>query len=635
MRRPSLLSTLILSAAATSTRVYGQDTTDALTTAVSAMAKIGAAFAPTFAPDGRQVAVLTRLSGSPQVWIVSAAGGWPEQVTAFEDPVDAALWSPDGAWLAVAVAPGGGLNSQIYLMRPDGTGIKRITAGGKINNWLTGWSHDGRYVLLSSTQKSADLDAYLYDVRSDEVRLVAKNPGIGTLQDVSRDGRRAVLFRLQSRGNNNLYAVDLVQGTETLLTPHEGPGTFIGGQFSPDGSTIYLGSNQDRDLIAFARVRLNRAGQPSPIEVLVAREDADLDAFAVTEDGTAAALNWNVGGRNELALVDLRSMKTSVVPGLPVERLDDLGFSRDGRQLVFAGAGATAPWDVWTLDRSSGKFRQLTRSPHPGVDLTKLVRPELVSYSAQDGLHLSGWLYRPKDATAPGPIVLNFHGGPEGQELPILNATYQALLAHGVAVFAPNVRGSSGFGKRFVNLDNGALRENAVKDIKASVDYLVHAGIANPKQVGIMGGSYGGYMVMAGLTEYPDLFAAGADLYGIVNFATFFANTEPWMAAISTVEYGDPQKEADLLQRLSPLTKVDRVKAPTIVLHGANDTNVPVVEAEQIVNSLRARHIPVEFVLFPDEGHGWRKTPNRIRSTTSIVRWFDLHLNADPATAPP
>jgi dipeptidyl aminopeptidase/acylaminoacyl peptidase len=177
-----------------------------------------------------------------------------------------------------------------------------------------------------------------------------------------------------------------------------------------------------------------------------------------------------------------------------------------------------------------------------------------------------------------------------------------------------------------VNLDNGELRFHAIEDIKSSVDCLVTNKIADPRRVGIMGGSYGGYMVMAGLTEYPDLFKAGADFFGIVNFETFFAHTEPWMAAISTVEYGDPKTQADLLKRLSPINKLDQVKAPTIVLHGANDTNVPVVEAEQVVNNLKQRGVPVEYVLFPDEGHGFRKVPNRIRSDVEVTRWFVKYL---------
>jgi dipeptidyl aminopeptidase/acylaminoacyl peptidase len=188
------------------------------------------------------------------------------------------------------------------------------------------------------------------------------------------------------------------------------------------------------------------------------------------------------------------------------------------------------------------------------------------------------------------------------------------------------VRGSSGFGKKFVNLDNGALRENAVRDIKASVDYVVKAGVADRRRIGIMGGSYGGYMVMMGLTEYPELFAAGANLYGVVNFETFFKNTQPWMAAISKIEYGNPETEAEMLRKLSPIHRIDRIKSPTIILHGANDTNVPVIEAEQVVESLKRHNVAVEYVLFPDEGHGWRKTPNRIRSAVAIIRFFETHL---------
>ena len=251
---------------------------------------------------------------------------------------------------------------------------------------------------------------------------------------------------------------------------------------------------------------------------------------------------------------------------------------------------------------------------------------QLGQASTVSGLELSAWLYRPPGVASPAPYVLSFHGGPEGQERPRFRSDYQALLARGIGVFAPNVRGSSGFGKRFVNLDNGALRYDGIKDIEASVGFLVDEAIGDPKRLGIMGGSYGGYMTMAGLAWYPDLFAAGANLFGVVNFETFFAQTEPWMAAISTIEYGDPKTQAELLRDLSPIHKVDKVTAPTIVLHGANDTNVPVVEAEQVVSSLRERDVPVEYVLFADEGHGFRKTPNRITATVGIVTWFERYL---------
>ena len=594
---------------------------------VALMAKIGFSTSPSFSPDGSHVAYVTNISGLPQIWTVPTAGGYPTLVTAFDDPVGFVKWSPDGKWLAFNVAPGGGFNEQIYVARPDGSELRRLTEGGKENNFLGDWTHDGRFLTFSSNRRDpASTDSYLLDVVTGQMRKVAENRGVGGIDDVSRDGKYAVVERLVNRGDNNLYLVNVTDGKESLLTPHEGPGTFGALRFSPDGRTIYIASNKDRDLIAFARVKIDEQGQPGPIEILAARDDAELSGGAMDEKGSTLALVWNVAGRSEIAFFDTKTGKTTAGPPLPAEIAGGLEFSNDGQRLVMVLSGSSKPADVWVLDMRSKQFTQLTKSPHAGVDLTKLARPELVRYKVHDGLELSGWLYRPTGTTGPGPIVLSFHGGPEGQERPGFSSTYQALLSRDIAVFAPNVRGSSGFGKKFVNLDNGALRVNGVKDIKASVDYVVQARVADPKRVGIMGGSYGGYMVMAGLTEYPELFAAGANLFGVVNFETFFKNTQPWMAAISKIEYGDPDKEAEMLRRLSPLTRIDQVKAPTIVLHGANDTNVPVVEAEQVVDNLKKRGVPVEYVLFADEGHGWRKTPNRIRSTVSIVKFFETHL---------
>ncbi|HZM16961.1 MAG TPA: S9 family peptidase [Candidatus Krumholzibacteria bacterium] len=598
---------------------------------VTLMARIGFCNQPAFSPDGQTIAFASNMSGQPQIWKVAAAGGWPEAVTAFDDPVSGFTWSPDGAWIAFSLAPGGGLNEQVYLMRPDGTEVRMITGGGKENNRLGPWSRDGKLLTLGSNRRTpAAIDAYVYDLAGGKLRMVCENRGIGGFVDVSHDGRYALLQRVVSRGDNNLYRVELSTGREVLVTPHEPPGSFSG-VLAPDGNSVYLVSNKDRDLRALARVRLSAAGEAGPFETLLARDDAELDGLTLDDAGKALALVWNVAGKSEIAFYDLGKQRQTPGPQLPAELAGGVEFSKDGRLLALTLSGSTHPADIWVYDLKKQTLRQLTQSPHAGVDMTQLVVPELVRYRAHDGLELSGWVYRPRQGKPPYPMVLSFHGGPEGQERPGFSSNYQALLGQGIAVFAPNVRGSSGFGKKFVNLDNGALRFDGIKDIKASVDYIVGAGVADPRRLGIMGGSYGGYMVMAGLTEYPDLFAAGANLFGVVNFATFFAHTEPWMAAISTIEYGDPATQADLLRQLSPIHKVDRVVAPTIVLHGANDTNVPVVEAEQVVENLKRRGVPVDYVLFPDEGHGWRKTPNRIRSTVAITQWFDRYLVREQA----
>lgn len=434
--------------------------------------------------------------------------------------------------------------------------------------------------------------------------------------------------RVASRGDNDLYRVALDGSGEIRLTPHTPPAEFEGA-FGADSRTVYLSSNAGGDLTTFGKVVIDPAGKAGSFETLAKHHEAELEGFTVDHRGSMAFLAWNRAGRHEISVLDLKTRAMSPGPKFPADIVFVSEFSEDDSKLAFVNSGSISPADVWILDVASRNFQQVTRSPHAGVDLKQLVRPELVLYTAHDNLKLSGWLYRPKSGSAPYPTVFSFHGGPEGQERPSFNTTYQALLSQGIAVFAPNVRGSWGFGKRFVNLDNGALRVNAVRDIKASVDHLVEKGITDERRAGIMGGSYGGYMVMAGLTEYPDLFAGGANLFGVVNFETFFKHSEPWMAAISTIEYGNPKTEAEMLKSLSPIHKIDRVKAPTLVLHGANDTNVPVIEAEQVVETLKKRSVPVEYILFPDEGHGWRKTPNRIRSAVEITRFFVKHLKPE------
>ena len=604
---------------------------DDLEARVSAMARVGSASSPSFSPDGARLAFVSNLTGVPQVWTIPVSGGFPELVTPLEDPVGLVRWSPGGALLAFTVAPGGGMNEQVGVVRPDGSGLRLMTAGGRETNRLSGFTRDASRLLVASNERSAaTIDAFLLEPLTGETSARTRSPGSHAYTDVSCDGRFALLSRVAQRGDSDLLLVDLETGAELLLTPHERPASFGGGVFSPDGRTVWLSSNAGRDLSAFARVRLAANGAPGPVEVVAARDDAELSLFEVDEAGLTAALVWNVAGRSELAFVDLATGRSRPGPALPSEIVSSLAFSPDGTRLALVLSGSTAPMDVWILDRAKGSLRPLTRSPHAGVDLAALVKPTLVRFPARDGLPLTGWLYRPAGATGPGPLVLSFHGGPEAQERPAFRPDVQALVSQGISVLAPNVRGSSGFGKRFMNLDNGALRQGAVEDIAASVDFAVKEGLADPKRIGITGGSYGGYMTMAGLATYPGLFAAGANLFGIVNFATFFRNTEPWMAAISKTEYGDPETEAALLHDLSPIHRIDRVKAPTLVLHGANDTNCPVIEAEQVVASLKEQGVPVKYVLFPDEGHGFRKTANRVRSAVEVTRWFARYLKETP-----
>lgn len=597
---------------------YSKESSNQLATKIEAMAKIGASYSSTFSPDGQEIAFISNISGSPQLWKMPSSGGWPIQLTNFNDPISNASWAPNGTKIAFQLAPGGGMNSQVYLINADGSGLEKITSGGQTNNWLGVWSDDGQYLSYASNQRNPNgMDSYLYYLNNKSITLRIKNQGIGIITGINNKNQQLLLTRLANRGDNNLYLVDK-ELNETLLSEHSGPGTFFA-ELTPSGD-IYMGADLNRDKVAFGKI------QAGKIKVLSEHGDSELQNFTFNHSGSMALLNWNVAGRNEVTVFDVKTQKVTRHLNMPVELVGGFDFSADDKYLTFTGSGSTEPTNVWHYAFETDVFTKLTESPHPGINLKELVAPELVKFKSFDGLELSGWLYQPKTGSQPYPTVISYHGGPEGQSRPSFNYTFQALLSQGIAVFSPNVRGSSGFGKEFVNLDNGALRVNGVKDIEACFNYIVDAGFADKDRVGIMGGSYGGYMVMAGITEYPDMFAGAANLFGVVNFITFFEETEPWMAAISKVEYGDPDTEVDMLKALSPINKVDVVKTPTIVLHGANDTNVPVVEAEQVVNSLKTRGVPVEYVLFEDEGHGWRKTPNKVTSTVSIVNWFKQYL---------
>ncbi len=600
---------------------------DPLEASVAALTKVASATSPSLSPDGKRIVFVSNESGLPQAWIVPASGGKPVRLTKSEDPVGGVEWSPDGSRIAYTIAPGGGMNTQIWLVAPDGADPKRITDGKDETNRLGPFRRDGKTLALASNRRyRARIEGWIYDLATGSFTLAAENKGSGAILDMTPDGRKLLVLRTPQRGFSDLYLVDAVSKAETLLTPHEGTASFDG-RLSRDGKSVLVSTNAGRERTAFGRVDLS-GEKPGPVEILDSREDADLLSFVVNEAGTRAVLLWNVAGRSDLSFYDLKEGKPTAGPKLPGEIASGLSLSKDGRTLALAVTGAALPSDIWALHLASGRFTQVTFSPHDGVDLASLVEPELVNIPGYDGRPIWSWLYRPKGATGPGPLVFSYHGGPESQERPTFRADYQALLASGISVLAPNVRGSSGFGRTFLGLDNQLKRVNVLRDVKACRDWAVERKIADPARLGIMGGSYGGWVTMAALTAYPDDYAAGADLFGIVNFLSFFRETEPWMAEISKAEYGDPDQQTELLKSLSPLFKLDLVKAPVLVLHGKNDTNVPLVEATQLVDVLRMRGIPVEFVLFPDEGHGFRRLPNRIRATTAVVRWFDRYLKA-------
>jgi dipeptidyl aminopeptidase/acylaminoacyl peptidase len=579
-----------------------------LPTRLSLASEISGCWSPALSPDGRHAAYISDRSGAPRVWVQPVGSELAFLVDTGEHPVASVQWSTGGGWLACQLAPGGAPRHELWLVRPDGTALHHVAGFGTDTadnvRWLPGRP------LLTATENLSR--AYLIDVEAGTRDLIAEG-SLVSLLDVSRDRRRALL-RFGPRGGRYIVVRNLSIGSHDYVTSGEQA------CFGPDGRTVYARS----DAGEYPALIRSSAGA---VEVLASSETAEVESFALTPDGREVAVLWNVrGGLSELTIHSTDRTFTRAVAPLPGGVVSGLAWSADGSTLAFTAEGPGQPHGVWTFD-GAGVHAVAAEPPAPGA-----VRPTLERFAAHDGLELTGWLFRPAAPAGPHPTLLWFHGGPEAQERPGHGPLFQSLVDRGIAVFAPNVRGSSGFGRSFVNADNGALRYAAIADVASCVSYVVDSGVAVPHKIGIMGRSYGGYLTLAALTTYPSLFAVGIDVCGMANFATFYQHTEPWIASAAVSKYGDPVADADLLRDLSPIPHIDRLRTPLLVVHGANDTNVPVIEAEQVVAALSERGVPHRYVLFPGEGHELLHRASRAEFLQVTVDWLTTHL-LTPAVA--
>ncbi|MBG0560313.1 S9 family peptidase [Actinoplanes aureus] len=582
-------------------------------------------WSPTLSPDGRHMAYVSDRGGAPAVWVQPVGSELTFRVDTGGEPVSAVQWSSGGGWLACQIAPGGAPRHEVWLIRPDGTELHQVAGFGADTadnmRWLPGRS------LLALTENLTR--AVVVDAVTAERRVIADGDLVSLL-DVDPAGRFALL-RYGPRGARHIVLRDLVTGTEKPVTSGEQA------IFSPGGGCVYALS-QDGEFPVLLRVAgdaveaLTASAPTDPAGTISAASTAaqpvgtlggEVETFAVTADGRTAAILWNVrGGESEVALLDLDhdgDRVPSVLAPLPGLVVSGLAWSFDGSALAFTAEGPGQPHGVWVCDRDGGDVRAVAALPAA----PDAIRPTLETFAAHDGLTLTGWLFRPP-VPGPHPTVLWLHGGPEAQERPGHGPLFQSLAHRGIAVFAPNVRGSSGFGRSFVDADNLALRYGAIEDVRSCVTRLRSSGVAGP--VGIMGRSYGGYLTLAALTTFPDLFAVGIDVCGMSNFFTFYQYTEPWIAAAAVSKYGDPVDDADLLHDLSPMTRIDRLRTPLMVVHGENDSNVPVIEAEQVVAALAAREVPHRYLLFPGEGHELLHRSSRATYLQATIEWLERYL---------
>ncbi|MDQ3713468.1 MAG: S9 family peptidase [Acidobacteriota bacterium] len=603
---------------------------------------IRSASSPTFAgDDGKRLFYLTNVSGTSQIWMVDAAGGTPKQITSYDDNVGFVSSSPHGSGVVFGKAIGGNENTQFFWMKADGTGVKELTNSPTVRQNFGGWSDDGKRIYYASNKRDKTyFDVYAMDLASGKEELVYQQNGNNDFEAVSRDGSKIIISRagIELGLDNNLYLIDAKTKQETPLTPHTDASQFGGVKFVSNNEII-LGTNDKREFINLAKMNLDTKAVQ-----MLDNTNWDVGGGEISDDGKQFAYTINRDGFSELYIVNTKDIgKKAEAVKLPAQGIvGGMEFSKDGSRLALSFASAKYNSDVWVYDLKSKSLAQVTKSDRANIPQESFIEPQLIKYKTFDGKEIPAWFYRPKDVDLkvvpinsepktypvnlkPMPVIVSVHGGPEGQERPGFSPLYQYYLSRGYAVLATNVRGSTGYGKTFTHLDDVEKREDSVKDLAASVEWLKANG-ADAKRIAVMGGSYGGYMTMAAITLYPELWAAAVNTVGIVNWETFLKNTSGYRRRQREVEYGMLDRDIDFLRRISPIAKVDKIKTPLFVIHGKNDPRVPYTEAEQVVKVLKDKGAIVEYKLYNDEGHGISKLKNRLELYPLVADFLDKYM---------
>ena len=573
-----------------------------------------------WSPQG-QLLIATRFADVEQLHLVEQPGGARRQLTFLHEPITEAAFSPDPAHSAYVFLKdsGGNENAQLYYQRL-GESAARMLTDGKSLNGAPVWSNRGREVAFFSTARdghSYDID--IVDPESGTLpRLALAGDASGaawSVLDWSPDDSKLLVLKEVSISEGYLYVLDLSSGQKREVEPSPTKVGIAGAKFTRDGQGVYLISDREAE---FARLRYVNLFTNDKT-VISAHIPWDIEALAISRDGHYLAYVSNEAGAGKLNLLDLRTHQDLTPPRMQQPGvIGSLSFDADGKRLAFGFAAANQPRDAYVLDIAQNRLEPWTRSEAGAVDLAKFVLPRLTEFPTFDRVdgkarQVPAYVYEPASG-GPHPVLISLHGGPESQFRPGFDPWIQYMVNElGFAVIAPNVRGSSGYGKTYMALDDGILREDAVKDVGAMLVWIALQKQFDAKHVVVAGGSYGGYLSLATLVNYSDRLRGGIDVSGIADFVSFLTNTAPYRQNQRRAEYGD-ERDLDMrsfLRRISPLTNADRITRPLLVVHGKNDPRVPLSEAEQIVNKVRAKGGEVWYLLAADEGHGYRKKANR------------------------
>jgi len=587
---------------------------------------VRSAVGPSFSVDG-DLTFRMDTTGTQQVWRLDEPGGWPDQLTFETEPVTFAAHSPTRDELVFGMDVGGNERTQLFRLAGDGSDQLELTQHPDAIHYWGGWSHDGdRFAFAANRRDESVFDVYVQgrDETGDDAECVYESDGWLAPAGWSPDDSTLVLHEGHSNVDHDLYVLDLDTGECTRLTPDCDGGVRFGSvAWAPNGDLLVC-TDVDSDTLYLARMD----AVTGDLETLEDGGDWNVEAVAANHEHGLVAYVRNVDGFSEVTLADVSpdGLDPYPRPDLPTGVLGGLSFGPDGDRVAFSLSAATDNSNVHVVDVETGERTKWTRASTAGIPQDTFVKPEIVHYESFDDLEIPALFTVPESGDAPFPVIVDFHGGPESQRRPFFHSLRQYFVDNGYAVFEPNVRGSTGYGRRFSELDDVEKRMDSVADGAAGVDWLTARDDVDPDGIVAYGGSYGGFMVLASMTEYPDRWAAGVDIVGIANFITFLENTGDWRRSAREAEYGSLADDREFLADISPINNIEKIRAPLLVLHGANDPRVPVGEAEQIAEEA-AKHVPVEKLIFEDEGHGFSKLENRIEAYSTVVEFLDEHLS--------
>jgi len=585
-----------------------------------------------FSPDGRQVLVTSNQTGVFNVWAIPVDAGSPRQLTvSTTDAIFSRGYFPADERLLYSHDRGGNELTHIYVRDPDGA-VTDLTPGEKLKANFHGWSGDDRSFFISTNERDPEaFDLYELTTEGYKRMLIYRNDAKYDLGPITRDKRYIALFKSRTTNDSNLFLHDRDANTTINITPHTGDVNNSPADFTPDNRKLLFVSDSGRE---FASLRSHDVAIGA--QAMVYEEPWDVLSAEYTKTGRYLMVSVNEDSRLTQRLLNAHTMQPVPLGDVPAGLIRGMRLSASDELVTFYSSDGSVPDDLYA-GRVGGSTKRLTNALNPKIRRDHLVVPTVIRFESYDGLAIPGLLYKPHQASPESrvPALVKVHGGPGGQAGVGYVALVQALVNHGYVVFDINNRGSSGYGKTFYAMDDRKHGDADLGDVVASRQMLIDTGYVDPDRIGVIGGSYGGYMVLAALTLQPDAFKLGVDLFGISNWVRTLNNTPPWWGSFREAlfaEMGDPTTDNERLRRISPLFNAHNIKVPLMVLQGANDPRVLQVESDEIVAAARRNGVPVEYIVFPDEGHGFRKKENEIKGYGAVLSFLDRYLKrAEPA----